>query len=42
MPELKQIIVQRMAMKAWRLDRLGGTLRFEDAPIPEAAQAASL
>jgi alcohol dehydrogenase len=23
-------------MKAWRLDRLGGTLRFEDAPIPEA------
>jgi alcohol dehydrogenase len=22
-------------MKAWRLDRLGGTLRFEDAPIPE-------
>jgi alcohol dehydrogenase len=36
MPELKQIIVQRMAMKAWRLDRLGGTLRFEDAPIPEA------
>jgi alcohol dehydrogenase len=25
-----------MAMKAWRLDRLGGTLRLEDAPIPEA------
>jgi alcohol dehydrogenase len=24
-----------MAMKAWRLDRLGGTLRLEDAPIPE-------
>ncbi|HEY5205040.1 MAG TPA: zinc-binding dehydrogenase, partial [Roseiarcus sp.] len=23
-------------MKAWRLDRLGGTLRLEDAPIPEA------
>ena len=22
-------------MKAWRLDRLGGTLRLEDAPIPE-------
>jgi alcohol dehydrogenase len=22
-------------VKAWRLDRLGGTLRFEDAPIPE-------
>jgi alcohol dehydrogenase len=22
-------------MKAWRLDRLGGTLRFEDTPIPE-------
>jgi alcohol dehydrogenase len=22
-------------MKAWRIDRLGGTLRFEDAPIPE-------
>lgn len=22
-------------MKTWRLDRLGGTLRFEDAPIPE-------
>jgi alcohol dehydrogenase len=21
-------------MKAWRLDRLGGTLRLEDAPIP--------
>jgi alcohol dehydrogenase len=27
--------VQRRSMKAWRLDRLGGTLRFEDAPIPE-------
>ncbi len=24
-----------MGMKAWRLDRLGGTLRLEDAPIPE-------
>jgi hypothetical protein len=22
-------------MKAWRLDRLGGTLRLEDAPVPE-------
>jgi alcohol dehydrogenase len=22
-------------MKAWRLDRLGGVLRYEDAPIPE-------
>jgi alcohol dehydrogenase len=22
-------------MKAWRLDRLGGALRFEDAPVPE-------
>ena len=22
-------------MKAWRLDRLGGTLRLEDMPIPE-------
>ena len=22
-------------MKAWRLDCLGGTLRLEDAPIPE-------
>jgi alcohol dehydrogenase len=25
-----------MAMKAWRLDRLGGTLRLEDAPIPQS------
>lgn len=24
-----------MGMKAWRLDSLGGTLRLEDAPIPE-------
>jgi alcohol dehydrogenase len=24
-----------MSMKAWRLDSLGGTLRLEDAPIPE-------
>jgi alcohol dehydrogenase len=32
---LKQIIAQRKAMKAWRLDRLGGTLRLEDTAIPE-------
>ncbi|HEY3720535.1 MAG TPA: alcohol dehydrogenase catalytic domain-containing protein, partial [Roseiarcus sp.] len=24
-----------MTMKAWRLDRLGGELRFEDVPMPE-------
>jgi alcohol dehydrogenase len=24
-----------MTMKAWRLDRLGGELRFETVPIPE-------
>src|ERR1700735_4678450 len=29
------MIAQRIAMKAWRLDRLGGTLRFEDTAIPE-------
>jgi alcohol dehydrogenase len=29
------MIAQRIAMKAWRLDRLGGTLRLEDAPVPE-------
>jgi alcohol dehydrogenase len=27
--------VQRRSMKAWRLDRLGGALRLEDAPIPD-------
>jgi alcohol dehydrogenase len=32
---LERIIAQRKAMKAWRLDRLGGTLRLEDTAIPE-------
>jgi alcohol dehydrogenase len=29
------IIAQRTPMKAWQLDRLGGTLKLDDAPIPE-------
>jgi hypothetical protein len=30
-----------MTMKAWRLDRLGGDLRFENVPMPEVRPAAS-
>ncbi|MFZ2104589.1 MAG: hypothetical protein WAV18_04255, partial [Roseiarcus sp.] len=28
-------VIRSMTMKAWRLDRLGGELRFEDVPMPE-------
>jgi alcohol dehydrogenase len=31
-----------MTMKAWRLDRLGGDLRFENVPMPEGAPGSIL
>jgi alcohol dehydrogenase len=29
-------------MKTWRLDRLGGTLSFEDIPLPEVRSGSVL